>query len=233
MYGIFPYIWLSLMANCWCMCSLSFHPTRPATSFAAWSVWSVGRKAFPMPWPMMDAPCVILIQTSRLGFFLMLTSGMLGFPHNFSRWWFQIFVIFTPIWGRFPFWRSYFSDGLVQPPTSFVFQGWLGCLEVWCFFHLVSVFLLAGKIWGNELYSCGWFYLYGLEDVDVSFPIGSMGLVYLPYIWLFFYGKCRIFLGVPINNGDKLYQPVSGEFAGFWSIYYKYLQVFNTSQVVT
>ena len=22
----------------------------------------------------------------------------------FSRWWFQIFFIFTPIWGRFPFW---------------------------------------------------------------------------------------------------------------------------------
>ncbi len=34
-----------------------------------------------------------------------------------TRWWFQIFFkIFTPIWGRFPFWRSYFSDGL-KPPT--------------------------------------------------------------------------------------------------------------------
>ena len=29
-------------------------------------------------------------------------------------WWFQIVFIFTPIWGRFPIWRSYFSDGLVQ-----------------------------------------------------------------------------------------------------------------------
>ena len=34
-----------------------------------------------------------------------------------TRWWFQIFFIFTPIWGTFPYWRSYFSDGLVQPPT--------------------------------------------------------------------------------------------------------------------
>ena len=34
-----------------------------------------------------------------------------------TGWWFQIFFIFTPIWGRFPFWRAYFSDGLVQPPT--------------------------------------------------------------------------------------------------------------------
>ena len=29
------------------------------------------------------------------------------------------FFIFTPVWGRFQFWRAYFSDGLVQPPTSF------------------------------------------------------------------------------------------------------------------
>ena len=28
-----------------------------------------------------------------------------------SRWWFQTFFIFTPIWGRFPFWLAYFSDG--------------------------------------------------------------------------------------------------------------------------
>ena len=32
-----------------------------------------------------------------------------------TRWWFQIFVIFTPAWGRFPFWRAYFSDGLKPP----------------------------------------------------------------------------------------------------------------------
>ena len=25
-----------------------------------------------------------------------------------SRWWFQIFFIFTPIWGRFPIWRIFF-----------------------------------------------------------------------------------------------------------------------------
>ena len=35
-----------------------------------------------------------------------------------SRWGFQTFVIFTPTWGNDPIWRAYFSDGLVQPPTS-------------------------------------------------------------------------------------------------------------------
>ena len=34
-----------------------------------------------------------------------------------TRWWFQIFLIFTPTWGNDPIWRSYFSDGLVQHPT--------------------------------------------------------------------------------------------------------------------
>ncbi len=37
--------------------------------------------------------------------------------HHPTRWWFQPFFIFTPIWGRFPIWRAYFSDGL-KPPTS-------------------------------------------------------------------------------------------------------------------
>ena len=26
-----------------------------------------------------------------------------------SRWWFQTFIIFTPIWGRFPFWLIFFT----------------------------------------------------------------------------------------------------------------------------
>ena len=34
-----------------------------------------------------------------------------------SSWCFPIFFIFTPIWGRFPFWRASFSKGL-KPPTS-------------------------------------------------------------------------------------------------------------------
>ena len=33
-----------------------------------------------------------------------------------TGWWFQVFFIFTPTWGRFPFWRAYFSDGL-KPPS--------------------------------------------------------------------------------------------------------------------
>ena len=39
-----------------------------------------------------------------------------------SRWWFQILCfILTPNWGRFPFWRAYFSDGL-KPPTRYEFS---------------------------------------------------------------------------------------------------------------
>ena len=38
---------------------------------------------------------------------------------NEARWWFQIFFMFTPKLGEdfHPFWRAYFWNGLVQPPT--------------------------------------------------------------------------------------------------------------------
>ena len=32
----------------------------------------------------------------------------LGIQRN-TRWWFQIFFIFTPTWGRFPFWLIFFK----------------------------------------------------------------------------------------------------------------------------
>ena len=30
-------------------------------------------------------------------------------PQKMTRWWFQAFFIFTPIWGRFPFWLIFFK----------------------------------------------------------------------------------------------------------------------------
>ena len=44
---------------------------------------------------------------------------------SFSGWWFQFYCIFILIYicGDDPIWRAYFSTGLVQPPTSFFFQG--------------------------------------------------------------------------------------------------------------
>ena len=39
----------------------------------------------------------------------------------FTSWWFQIFFIFTPTWGRFPFWLIFL--GWLKPPTSWVHLG--------------------------------------------------------------------------------------------------------------
>ena len=36
-------------------------------------------------------------------------SGDPIFLHRWSRWWFQIFFIFTPVWGRFPIWLIFFK----------------------------------------------------------------------------------------------------------------------------
>ncbi len=50
-----------------------------------------------------------------------LTNSSVNHPNHLfllvTRWWFQIFFIFTPTWGNDPIWRDYFSNGLVQPPT--------------------------------------------------------------------------------------------------------------------
>ena len=37
---------------------------------------------------------------------------------SFSSWWFQIFIIFTPTWGRFPIWLIFFKGVELKPPTS-------------------------------------------------------------------------------------------------------------------
>ena len=34
-----------------------------------------------------------------------------GSVQSVSRWWFQIFFIFIPTWGRFPFWLTFFRWG--------------------------------------------------------------------------------------------------------------------------
>ena len=36
------------------------------------------------------------------------TQSGFAIAHQVTRWWFPIFFIFTPIWGRFPFWLIFF-----------------------------------------------------------------------------------------------------------------------------
>ena len=38
----------------------------------------------------------------------------------FTRWWFQIFFIFTPIWGRFPIWLIFFT--WVETTNQFIYM---------------------------------------------------------------------------------------------------------------
>ena len=66
-----------------------------------------------------------------------------------TTWWFQIFFIFTPIWGRFPFWLI-FSNGL-KPPTRWSYKPIiLGYYVGWNFTLQVEV--LAYETWGSETY---------------------------------------------------------------------------------
>ena len=58
--------------------------------------------------------------------------------NNNPRWWFQIFFIFIPIWGRFPIWLI-FLNGL-KPPTRIPFL-WKHPLKIdgWFPFKMVAV----------------------------------------------------------------------------------------------
>ena len=48
-----------------------------------------------------------------------------------ASWWFQIFFIFTPSWGRFPFWRLLQLDGFACGyKISPLFQWTCGCRHV-------------------------------------------------------------------------------------------------------
>ena len=64
-------------------------------------------------------PCWLLYPRSESFFvFLRKISGpsKISKTKFITRWWFQTFFIFTPIWGRFPFWPI-FLRWVVQPPT--------------------------------------------------------------------------------------------------------------------
>ena len=56
----------------------------------------------------------------------------------YTRWWFQIFLIFTPIWGRFPFWLMFFR--WVETTNQYIIWGFLAyqshgmLLYWWAFF---------------------------------------------------------------------------------------------------
>ena len=75
----------------------------PAQKHEIWGVQN------PSPVRVKSKNCyVILIVTGILSGFRMPTWDYWDVWY-LARWWFQIFFIFTPIWGRFPFWLIFFK----------------------------------------------------------------------------------------------------------------------------
>ena len=58
-----------------------------------------------------------------------LFQGNIGWVKYYHRWWFQKKNIFTPTWGNDSIWRAYFSNGLVQPPTSYTLARYVSWLK--------------------------------------------------------------------------------------------------------
>ena len=70
----------------------------------------------------------------------------------FTRWWFQIFFIFTPTWGRFPFWLIFFKG--VETTNQFIMFLKCPSIRPTSFFdtlHLSEFGLLTANIFNNRV----------------------------------------------------------------------------------
>ena len=95
--------------------------------------------------PRMDAPPICWWNSGEKT-----TPGWQLIP---SRWWFQIFFIFTPIWGRFPIWLILFKWGH-QP--AIIYQGFFhipggDSLEFWTINRHISPKVPWPQNPGNEV----------------------------------------------------------------------------------
>ena len=79
----------------------------------------------------------------------------------FTRWWFQIFFIFTPTWGNDPIWLI-FSNGL-KPPTSL-----LGCV-CWDFFFFTILYPYYHAWTKKNTWLCWFKYFLGITELSRVF----------------------------------------------------------------
>ena len=54
-------------------------------------------------------------------------------------WWFQICLIVTPIWGRFPIWLYHIFSDELKPPTKYDRYEWINHSFIFGFFQTASI----------------------------------------------------------------------------------------------
>ena len=95
----------------------------------------------------------------------------------------NIFYVHPENWGRFPFWRSYFSKGLVQPPTRLLLLIGFWKLEVMYVLELTErVLMKSVKMMINRSVPLFWAIVGGL-DYAPSFGGGNQRWNGEPSIW--------------------------------------------------
>ena len=77
---------------------------------------------------------------------------------------FHPYLVFTHIWGRWPLWRSYFSDGLLQPLTSYPMLS-QQLAQRMRFLWMVRVTLRVG---------CGGWWVYGIRRTSLPWKNGGL-----------------------------------------------------------
>ena len=85
-------------------------------------------------WRTSTPWCGSKVCLMHLGVFQIFLKSPKNKPAQFTRWWFQIFFIFTPTWGRFPFWLIFFKG----VETTNQFTNFLFVVSLFIFLNLFS-----------------------------------------------------------------------------------------------
>ena len=116
-----------------------------------------------------------------------------------SRWWFEIFFIFTPTWGRWTHFGSYFSSGL-KPPTRNCWKvdslPWTAdiercfqCENVFCYVYSYYLQRILGWFWflSFQVFTRWWFQVVFISTPKIMWrrfePIWTLANIFSKWGW--------------------------------------------------
>ena len=139
-----------------------------------------------LPWKSITPTYASLMDLS----WVIIKPIVLFMKSALSRWWFQIFVVFTPIWGRFPFWLIFFKGIETTNQLSiFTIQQWLQLTR-----YGRRQLLLWGIVSGPSFFAKEPFSVRGKLLFGRTFDASQRWHSYVPFIWIFWPPKASCYL---------------------------------------
>ena len=149
------------------------------------AAWSVEQYDFLKHWGalIIKVFLILIFFVTWHVWFFSYSNGQAGWKpisRCISRWWFQFFLVFTPIWGRFPFWLLFFR--WVETTNK---------IYVYSKYFYLYIYIL---VYVYDIFVVGW--EHGIFDIKNPLgrstippqpgmsPWSQMGLVRLPPPWI-------------------------------------------------